>query len=54
MKEMLLINVKVRFGTNPLDLENKITSITNTQHISELFPKSFSCNNEEQLMKLLN
>jgi len=54
MTEMLLMNVKVRFGTISSEVENQIKSIKDIEKIRELFTKSFSCNNEEQFLKLFD
>jgi len=53
MMELLLMNVKFRFGNISPDVENTIKSIKNTDLIRELFTKSFSCKNVEQFIKLL-
>jgi len=52
MTEMLLMNIRFRFGKVSSEIENQIKSIKDTEKIRDLFTKSFSCNNEEQFLKL--
>ena len=52
MTEMLLMNVKFRFGNISPEVEDKINSVKNIDTIRELFTKSFSCDNEKQFLKM--
>ena len=54
MMELLLMNVKFRFGNISPEVENTIKSIKNTDVIRDLFTKSFSCKNVEQFIKVLS
>jgi len=53
MKEMLLMNTKVRFGNISSEIKNKIKELNDIKQIRELFTQSFSCDNEEEFCQLL-
>jgi len=54
MTEMLLMNIKFRFGFISTEIEEKINSIKNMDKIRELYTQSFSCENETQFNQLLD
>jgi len=51
--EMLLMNIRFRFGNISLDTEQKVKAMKDHERIRELFTQSFSCDNEEQFKTFL-
>ncbi|KPA11085.1 hypothetical protein MHK_008698 [Candidatus Magnetomorum sp. HK-1] len=53
MIEMLLLNLKTRFGNISSETEKKIQSIEGIDQIKELFTKSFTCTDESMFSSLI-
>ena len=53
MLEMLQMNINLRFGKISELLQDKIKSIKDNDKIKDLFVKSFSCENEDQFLKMI-
>ncbi|KPA09748.1 hypothetical protein MHK_010048 [Candidatus Magnetomorum sp. HK-1] len=54
MIEMLLLNVRTRFGSISPETEKRIRSIAEIDQIKAIFTQSFSCSDEKQFLSLSN
>jgi len=54
MIQMLLLNLKTRFGQLSENIEKQIYSISDTDTITELFKLSCTCIDENQFLSMLN